>query len=440
MGSYALRMLAFHGNQWPLNFERFGFYAPKHYLQQFHPKYNKSVTDYKTFNDKADDYNTERPSMTSWRITSWKAGDRFLLATRNPYYWKVDPQGNQLPYIDELRVDLVENDEALNLKAINGEIDFQFRNIQISKYSLLQENKAKGEYRVFQWPDANGSQIAFFVNQSIDDQDLRPVFQNVKFRQALSFAINRKRINEVSYFGLGKERNAILIPDSPFYTPDTETLYAQFDQAKANSLLDEVGLKKGADNFRTLPSGKPLELTVETYQTSGPAFDALELCRKDWENVGLKVVLKSSPRESYVPRGNGNEIQISTWGTDRGLEPFVDPVYVFPYDNRSWMAPKFGDWFSSGGKKGEEPPAEYKKVYDLFNQFKGTVDPAKQVEIGKQIIQQSAQNLWVIGTVGVIPSIAVVKNNFRNVPEQATTDWIFMSPGNLDPAQFFFKK
>ena len=151
-------MLAFHGNQWPLNFERFGFYAPKHYLTQFHPKYNKAITDYKTFNEKADDYNTERPAMTSWRITSWKAGDRFLLATRNPYYWKVDPQGNQLPYIDELRVDLVENDEALNLKAINGEIDFQFR--QHPDLEVLAASGEQGKERLPRLPVARRERLA----------------------------------------------------------------------------------------------------------------------------------------------------------------------------------------------------------------------------------------------------------------------------------------
>ena len=436
----ALRMLAFHGNQWPLNFERFGFYAPKHYLTQFHPKHNKSVTDYKLFNEKADDYNTERPAMTSWRITSWKAGDRFLVATRNPYYWKVDPAGNQLPYIDELRIDLVENDEAINLKAIAGEIDFQFRGIQISKFTLLQENKAKNGYRVLQWPDASGSKIAFFVNQTIADQDLRPVFQNPKFRQGLSYAINRKRVNEVAYFGLGKERNAILIPGSPFYEDAQESLYAQYDQAKSNALLDEVGLKKGADGFRTLPNGKPLELTIETYQTGGPEFDSMELIRKDWEAVGLKMALKTTPRETYVPRGNNGELQIGTWGTDRGLEPFVVPVYVFPYDERSWMAPAWGLYYKSGGKQGEKPEGDVAKAHELFGQFRSTVDPQKQIEIGKQIVKLESDNLWVIGTIGAVPSIAVVKNNFRNVPENAVTDWIFMSPGNLDPAQFFFKK
>jgi len=435
----ALQMLAFHGNQWPLNFERFGFFAPAHYLKQFHPKHTPSA-DYKVFNEMADDYNPGRPTMTSWRVSSWKAGDQALIASRNPYYWKVDPQGNQLPYIDELRVELVQNDEAINLKAINGEIDMQFRGMQISKFSLFQENKDRNQYRVLRWPDANGSKIAFFVNQTYADPDLRAVFTDLRFRQGLSHALNRKRMNETNYFGLGKERNGVLIPDSRYFVPEAETKYAEFDQAKANALLDEAGLKKGADGFRTLPNGKPLELTIETIATSGPEFDTLELARKDWEDVGLKTVVKSSPRDTYWPRALDNDVALATWGTDRALEPFVDPIYVLPYDNRSWFAPKIGDWHASRGERGQKPEGDIAKAIDLFNQFKATIDPAKQAEIGKEIVKIQSDNLWVIGTVGAVPSIAIVKNNFRNVPEAAVTDWIFMSPGNLDPAQFFFKK
>jgi peptide/nickel transport system substrate-binding protein len=436
----ALRMLAFHGNQWPLNFERFGFYAPAHYLKQFHPKYNSAITDYKAFNEKADDLDPDRPSMTSWRVTSWKAGDRAIVASRNPYYWKVDPQGNQLPYIDELRVELVEDSEALNLKAVNGEIDMQFRRIDIAKYSLLQESKQRGDFRVLRWPDANGSQVALFVNQTFDDPDLRPIFRDLRFRQALSYAINRKRINDVSFFGLGRETNAVLIPDSPYYVPETGDEYAQFDQAKAATLLGQAGLKKGADGIWTMPNGQPLELTIETYQTKGAVFDAIELVRKDWENVGLKAVIKSSQRESFWPRALDNQVGIAVWGTDRALEPFVDPIYLLPYDNRSWMAPKVGDWYSTRGAKGEKPEGDMAKALEMFDQLKASTDNQKQIDLGKQIVKLNTDSLWTLGTVGAVPSIVVVKNNFRNVPEQAVTDWIYMSPGNLDPSQFFWKK
>jgi peptide/nickel transport system substrate-binding protein len=435
----ALRMLAFHGCQWPLNFERFGFFAPKHYLTQFHPKYNNGANDYKVFSDKADDLNPDRPSMTAWHVTQYGPGAPQLIADRNPYYWRVDPQGNQLPYIDQLRLDLVENNEAINLKAVNGELDMQFRNIDIAKYSLLQENKDKNGYRVSRWDDANGSPVSFFVNQTIDDSELRPVFQDLHFRQALSYAIDRKQINQVSYFGLGKERNALLIPESQYYTPDIEAMYADYAPEKANQLLDDMGLKKGADGYRSLPSGKPLELTLETIETSGANFDAIDLVRKGWDAVGLKVAVKSSERSVFWTRATGNQVQIAEWGTDRALEPFVDPIYLFPYDERSWMAPQYGIWYSTQGKKGEKPEGPLAQAQELFNQFKATVDPAKQVDLGKQIVQLAHQNLWTIETVGALPSIPVIKNSMANVPDKAVTDWIYMSPGNLDPSQFYFK-
>ena len=122
------------------------------------------------------------------------------------------------------------------------------------------------------------------------------------------------------------------------------------------------------------------------------------------------------------------------------IEPFVDPIYLLPYDNRSWFAPAYGTWYQSGGQKGEKPSGPMADAIKLYDQFKSTIDPQKQIDIGKQIVKLSHENLWVIGTVGAIPSIEVVKNNFRNVPEQAVTDWIYMSPGNLDPPQFFFRK
>ena len=435
----ATRMLAFHGCQWPLNFERFGFFAPRHYLEQFHPKYNASVTDYTLFNEKADDYNPERPSLGAWRITAWSPGDNKIIATRNPYYWKVDPQGNQYPYIDELRLDLVESGEVINLKAANGEIDMQFRGMQIAKYPVLQENAEQGQYRLLRWPQATGGAHVFFPNQTIDDPNLRPLFQDKRFRQALSLGIDRDQINQVVHRGLGVPRAATLVPESPFYVPEVEQLHATYDVAQAEALLDEIGLVKGADGVRTYPGGGPVEFVIEISETSGSRLDTVELVRQNWIALGLKPEIKTMERSLFWERAIGNQVQMAVWGMDRGLEPFVDPIYLLPFDNRSWWAPNWGVWYYESGAAGEEPPEDVRTTQVLFDEFKATVDSERQIEIGKQIVKLHAENVWMIGGVGMPPSIVVVKNNFRNVPEEAVTDWIFMSPGNLDPFTFFFK-
>ncbi|MBI4758811.1 MAG: ABC transporter substrate-binding protein [Chloroflexi bacterium] len=432
--------LAFHGNQWPLGFERFGFFAPRHYLEQFHPKYNKELKDYKLFEDKAFDFNTERPVLTAWQIKEWGPGATKLVAKRNPYYWKVDPAGNQLPYIDEIALDLFESDAALNLKAIEGGIDFQFRRMALANYPIFKQNEKKYGYHILTWPDAIPSKLGFFFNQSIADQSLRQIFQNKKFRQAMSVAIDRKKINEASYLGLGKPRNFTVVHDSAYYQPELEDLNAQYDPALANKLLDEIGLKKGPDGWRTKPDGTRLEITVEGMVWEKSMADEMELVVAAWNAVGVKVTLKTMTREIYWPRACANEVQVATWTTDRGLVPMVDPIYIFPFDERSWMAPLFGIWYKSGGKLGEKPPEEFKKAMDLYDKYKVTVDPKEQVKIGKELVKMAGENLWVNGTVGMVPNVVVVKDNLKNVPKDFTTDWIIMSPGTLDPPQFYFEK
>jgi len=436
-----VRMLAFHGNQWPLNFERFGAFAPAHYLKQFHPKYNKDIKDYKLFNEKADDLSPGRPAMTPWTVAQYKAGDPKLIATRNPYYWKVDEKGQQLPYIDQIELTLVQNNDAVAALALSCEIDMQFRSMDLRKYSLFKENEQKCGYRVFRWPSAQGTALALWPNQSYAaDSVLRDIFQNKDFRIALSYAIDRKKINTITYLDQGVIRSEMVVPDSAFYVPEVESLYMDYDPKKAAEYLDKAGLKMGPDGkTRLRPDGKTLEITIETERT-GAELDALQLIVETWNAVGVKTALKTMTRDAFWPRATGNEVQISVWSTDRGLEPFVDPIYIFPFDERSWMAPAYGIYYKTAGAQGVKPTGKFAEAQALFDQFKATIDSAKQLEIGKQLVKMATEEVWTIQTVGMVPAPCIVKNNFRNVPEKYTQDWIFMSPGNLDPSHFFFKK
>ena len=144
-------------------------------------------------------------------------------------------------------------------------------------------------------------------------------------------------------------------------------------------------------------------------------------------------------RDTYWPRATGNLVQIAVWSTDRGLQPFVDPIYIFPFDERSWMAPAFGTYFKTNGEKGEKPTGKLAESQALYLQFKAESDPAKQTEIGKQLIKLATEEAWTISIVGQVPAPLVVMNNFHNVPKNYTQDWIIMSPGNLDPSHFYFK-
>jgi peptide/nickel transport system substrate-binding protein len=260
----------------------------------------------------------------------------------------------------------------------------------------------------------------------------------MRFRQAMSVAIDRDEINQIAYLGQGVPRTATVVPDSPYYAEDLENLHGEFDAAAATALLDEIGLAMGGDGFRTFADGSPLALTIETNEQSGPRFDTLELVAEKWRAVGVNAQVQSMTRDVYWPKAGANDVLVATWGLDRGLVPMVDPVYQFPFDERSWMAPAFGAWYKTSGAQGEEATGELREVQQLYDQLRASADEAERLELGKQIVRLSSERLWTIGTVGMVPSVVVVKNNFRNVPEVHVSDWLIMSPGTTDPAQYFW--
>ncbi|HEX3052750.1 MAG TPA: ABC transporter substrate-binding protein [Aggregatilineaceae bacterium] len=429
--------LAFHGNQWPLGFERFGFYAPKHYLEQFHPAYNADAT-YEQFEEAVFDYNVERPVMTAWKISQYDPGATLMVAERNPYYWAVDEEGNQLPYIDQIYFHLVEDVAGVNVMGVAGQIDMQDRAIALDQYPVYIENSEANNYHMLLWPQAMASNATFWFNMSYSDAKYRELFQTFDFRRAMSLAIDRNTINELVFLGQGVPRTETVVPDSPYYQPEIEAVNSEYDPATAESLLDGLGLVKGDDGFRTFSDGSELLIVITTSGTGAGELQSAELVTEWWNAIGIKTELKQETRDVFWAAAGANENMVSTWTTDRGLVPMVDPIYQFPFDERSWMAPAYGMWYKTDGAEGEEPTAEFKAIMDLYNEYKVTTDPAKQLEIGKQIVKNATEQLWTIGTVGLVPTPVVVKNNFMNVSEHHTADWIIMTPGTQSPSHFYF--
>ncbi|MEJ2208345.1 MAG: ABC transporter substrate-binding protein [Anaerolineae bacterium] len=428
--------LAFHGNQWPLGFERFGFFAPRHYLEQYHPKYNSDAT-YEQFEAMAWEYNPERPAMTPWIITDWEEGGDHMVATRNPYYWKVDVEGNQLPYIDEVYFYLVEDLTAINTLALSGKLDMQHRGIDLAQYPVYQEQAEAGDYHMLLWPQAQASGLTFFPNQSYSDPAYRDLMQNFKFRQALSQAIDRDTLNEILFLGQAVPQTISVVKDSALYQPDIANIYGEYDAGLSMSLLDEIGLPVGDDGYRTFADGSPLQLVIETSYTSGWNYDGVELVAEYWRAIGLDTRVETMSRDVYWPKACANEVMIGVWSTDRGLVPMIDPIYQFPFDERSWMGPAFGIWYKTAGAEGEAPNAELQALMDLYDDYRGTVDPAQQLSIAKELVRETTTSLNVIQTCGMAPGPVVVKNYFHNVGEDHTSDWLIMTPGTQDPSHYW---
>ena len=428
---------------------------PKHYMQQFHPNYAKKETLDKLIKDagfehwfelygaKGDMFdNPKLPTWNPWVVATPKSAQRYI-AKRNPYYFKVDPNGNQLPYIDEIAHDLVEESELYLTKAIAGELDMQSRHVgSAANFPVLKENEAKGDYRVIEWTPTLGNNFQIMFNQSYDAEPVVAKYiTNKKFRQALSVAIDRQDFIEVVSLGKGTPRQTTVMDISPDFKPEYATRYIEHDPDKANSWLDELGLdKRDADGFRIDPdSGETVVLTISCVGDGS----AQELIKEYWAKVGIKAVVKTEERSVHYERMKSNELQVSTWGMDGALYPlWLNYAYwIVPWiQSSSRIGPAFGLYRDTNGKQGKKPTGDMAKALDLFDKAVAEVDEEKRILLASQVLDIASENVWSVGTYLLAKQFVVVKNYFRNVPESAVSDWVLRTPKNTHPEQYFIKR
>jgi len=449
---------------WEASWGGMGMFLPKHYLKQFHKNYVPE----ETLNEMAKEegladwvelfvqklelisfgipLDPDCPSLCPWLIKE-KSTEMWVLE-RNPYFWKVDTAGNQLPYIDKIILRCVSNKEIVVGKVLSGEVDFtdRYSSVGIEDYPLLKKGEKEGGYRIFFW-DSSGGNMGFQLSLTPADPVLRKIFEDVRFRQALSLAINREEINEVCFLGLGKIPGLSTRPGSLFYESPEEMgirTYHEYNPEEANQLLDEMGLKWDSRGlWRLMPDGRKLSWLVSV--TTSTYMSATEMVKDYWKDIGIDVKLKLVEGSlAYEERGYAGEVVSAVGvgsGEGLGLQFMVEPIAAAPIFANPWAmwAGKYGLWYDTEGEEGEEPPELLKNQLRLAEQMQNAVSKEEMIRLGKKLLRVAAENLWTIRIVDN-PVPVVVKNNLRNVPEENWTSWGVFDEVPLQPSQFFFKK
>jgi peptide/nickel transport system substrate-binding protein len=436
----------------------YAVFLPAHYLKKFHPSYAKredvdklvQAAGFKTWTElfaakNAPFENPERPTMGAW-VPVTRVSDQVFTLRRNPYFVGVDPDGNQLPYIDEVRFTFFADIQALNLAAIASEFDMQERHIQMTNYPVFKENEKSGKYRVITWPTFGGADAVVAFNQSYKaDPEIGKLLATKDFRVALSYAINRNQIKESAFLGLGEPRQGVPAPWHPYFPGDEwSKKYTEYKPDEANKLLDGIGLtKKDAQGIRLLPNGKPVSIEISVVPAFGEWRDVAQLIAKDWEKVGVKTVVQIRERALHFKMRDANELQTEMWNEDTSAFPFTGNAKVDVRNNPILTTgPLFLQWYQTKGKEGMEPPPAIKKIVELVDTAR-TVGPDGQVKAAQEIFRIWADNLYEIGTIGLTPMIqgvVVVNSRLHNVPTTLGNDWPLRSPGNARPEQFFFTR
>ena len=421
------------------------YYAPRHYLEQFHIDYNDKAGDLakeagqehwyqmvRTPNNMTNgnaqsmDW-IEYPLLTSWILKDVDEGQNKYFV-RSPYCWKIDPQGRQLPYIDEHALFVVSNTESLNLKVMSGETSIQAIEMDMLNYPLFKENEDQGEFEVRTWPmTTTGVRYAFSPNLTYQDEAYREVFRDLRFRQALSLAIDRDEVNEIMFFGMAVARQATISPSASYYEDWMGDHFAEYDPDRANELLDEMGLEWDTDKkVRLLPDGRPLDLILEFLPVDGPPR-LMELMKGYWDAIGTNVILKEQERSVYGTRGRANEMMLSVWNYDGVSEGMIhfNGTKIDPADaSQPLWAPLWRNWFVTDGEEGEEPPELVKQVHEaMLTLYASKAGSPEYMEAGKFAATTNVEQLWRIGTVGLVPKPVIVKKGLINVPSEAPYNW-----------------
>ena len=385
------------------------------------------------------------PTLESYILVEETPVGRHLVA--NPYFFMVDTLGNQLPYINEHDESYAPDLELRNLKITNGEVDFISQSISIFDYPLYKENENKGNYTA-DLSYGVGENVFYAFNLNHPNEELSRIFDDLRFRQAMSLAINRDEIVELIY--LGQAEPMQFTPFDPntvdFITKEQKTAFIEYDPGRANALLDEMGLvDMDGDGFRERLDGEKFTLDLQfTNQGGPPAIH--ELVKDYWEDIGISTRIKEVTTDEYRERANANQADVLTFlgqGT-YAVRIVMDPYILLPPFGSVWNpggAFGWAEWVNSAGATGIEPPEDVLELYEMVAEFlKLELGSPESSKLGREIADVHVNNLWKIGIAGNIQTPVIHHNRLGNFRLPKVVSGGYRRAYPMIPAQWFINE
>jgi peptide/nickel transport system substrate-binding protein len=457
--------------------------APAHFLKQFHPRYNSAYTNFETFNARCSaSLNPEMPSLNPWVLTSYMT-DVACTWERNLYYYAVDILGDQLPYIDGIDETSHSDRQMAMLKIMQGAVDFTLFTYEFTPADIapLKDAEEKGNYEVRLYDNGSGTGQMYMWNYDSQEDKRRELYRNSKFKQAMSFAIDRPTIQRVVYYQTGMLTGGTLSPKAIEFNLNAAArahylkfrdLYAAYDPEKAKELLDEISVVDvNGDGWREFPDGSPLVVRVD-YQAAAArkeTIDVLEIATQNWQDIGLNIVINQMPDADFSTSWPAGKLDFATGGeASDGPDHLLYPGMLVPNDADHW-APLCGNMLVVQGTPVDgtdrdispwerKPPrwqvdepgyagTPVEKLHQLYEKARIETDEIKRMEYVWEMNEIHMQEgPFFIGTVCNTPRIVIVSKNLENVPTRQQlklngfcNPWIVAYPAITNPETYFFK-
>ncbi len=440
-------------------------YSPCHYLEPYHPIYGnaaliEAALKARNLNSRVSLYtslkvwsNPVHPRMWPWVFRTHTLNAPFIFV-RNPYYFAVDTEGNQLPYIDRIFYD-IKPPQLLPAAAAGGHITMQAFNFQFRDYTMLMSERAAGNYEVFHWYPADRSQWTMHpnLNRYIDPDNPSTKFKwellnNVRFRRALSLAINRRQIIDAVFYGIGEPAQVSPGPDSFFHSEHLTHAYTEHDPEQAGRLLDEIGLTRtDTEGYRTFRGGTRMTwfLEMSVFTDPGPAQFIVD----DWAVVGIRAVQRERSARLYIVQGAARKVDFEVIQGQAGLNPLLKPRNICPAYGFSRFARSYGRWYLRGGLEGnpeallqggEAPPLDHplRRSLQVYEEAYTATSYEEMRDLFDEAMDIAAENVWTISIATPPPQLAIVSNDILGVPRNVLYGG--RVPGKLGAETFYLRE
>lgn len=436
---------------------------PKHYMEQFDIDLNPEgvaemmaeagATDYAawwkgnvgSYGDASQFNNPERPTLLGWIGQDSVLGKERVTFVRNPYYFKVDPDCQQLPYIDERVWTLAADPEVTLLQAVQGQISMSPRNVSTPQNrAVFFDNQEAGNYHLVPATSCDYNTAVLGLSVNHPDPVKAEVFGSKDFRAGLSHAINRQEIIDTVYLGQGEPFQPAPLPGSPFYNEALAKEFTEFDLAEAAEYLDKI-VPMGPDGVRVGPDGNPFSFAIDINADFRPdTVDAYQLIERTWKQVGLDVTINFHSDELFGNARARPDSDGAVWVGENGCGqlPLVN-LGRFMNDYGYWSLGNWSGWAAWDARRLNpdaelpegwapvEPPANVQRLYELRSIIPTTVGDEQAALMG-EFTDLLAEEFLTIGIATPAGFYRSVKNEVHNVPESLIEGWLYPGPAPIN--------
>lgn len=381
------------------------------------------------------------PTLNAWIIDRREPGSPArVVATRNPYYWKVDPAGTQLPYIDQVEFLEVANAQQLKELLMRGVIGMQARHV--TGQSIQDDIPAileRGGYRALTVLPSDSNTLPLAFNQTHPDPARRAILANKDLRVALSLAIDRRAIIDRVYNGRGEPYQMAPRPESRYFSARLARQHLDHDPRRANAMLDAMGFTgRDAEGYRLDPSGGRLRLTLLTRRDRPHQTEAMSMVASDWRAVGVEALVRPVDRQELRDAVANNRYEVALSSGDGGMDAVLEAYAYVPLLQESFFAPAWTRWVDDpDAPDAERPPPSVMEQLALYGKLQESPDPERQARHVAAILEIAADQFFTIGISTQAPRTGVVPTDFRNVPRLMTESWLYPAPAPTNPSQYF---